>query len=372
MNIVKDFFINQYYSKYFVVANSIRKQLVWAIKTPFCVDDKLKRDLYCILLCNSKTLVYSRISNYIKLGKYNIHQLMYIVNRALKINDWDKFWEICLYQLQIALIVKDYNSYWLLKLGFVINRVLNLLNEEVKAYNLLELILDSVIEFFENQDIPLNDKIFMWYMFYNFQKDKGNVLDNTTNNIFNYIGIMTRMFKIIDLIRELWNQAGFDYDFSSSTLDQETNVDDQIPNSTDKTIKVSWMEDMMERFYNSALKKDYKYSCQIWTIKECIEDSYWDNFYYVKISNRFLEIIESLIDSKHTWVNFENERNNITSYFIEYWAELYDKMEEIISLENPKLNKEEIQLEAVKRVNIMEEKFVCLLLESVKYIPNKE
>lgn len=156
-------------------------------------------------------------------------------------------------------------------------------------------------------------------------------------------------------------------------LDTSQELDREIQN-------LPWMEESKRELESTLLSDKYKYSPQIPVIRDCLKEIFLDDIQYIRIVNRFLLNIEKLIDSYHDLTNnrwdknseqykefeirFEWAKMEMFSYFTEYWEEYYDRLQ----VENSGKKIEEIALIWWK----LEQKFIELLLQRIKYIPNKE
>ncbi len=124
---------------------------------------------------------------------------------------------------------------------------------------------------------------------------------------------------------------------------------------------------------STILNEKYKYYSQIETINNCLQESFWENSELIKINNYFLAFLEDLMDASHNLQKKDNKKNrlrfewaksSLRSSISECGISFFKKLEK----NNPDLWFQDL----IKLSSKYDDKFIDLILERIKYIPDDE
>lgn len=148
-------------------------------------------------------------------------------------------------------------------------------------------------------------------------------------------------------------------------------VDETVWGNSDKITEQlysdEWLQQSRDFLDSTLLSEKMRYYNQLWTINWVLKEVFWDWYKFIILRNRFLSIIDELMQSYHKLSNWDWTEENylfmrdmLSSYLTKNWWEFFDRLKE----QNEWLWYKELSELRVWYKN----RFVDLLLERLTYI----
>lgn len=155
-------------------------------------------------------------------------------------------------------------------------------------------------------------------------------------------------------------------------------VDENLWKQTDRSNEafrnLSWIKESRAKLESTELDDNQLYYSQIWTVKECLSEAFWEHAQYIRIVNRIFLVIQWFMSAYHDYSTFEWEKEwsdwediesmldwkkrRIIDYVVDYWYEAIERINEELSYKD-------------ERRELLSEKFQALfslLTERVEYV----